>query len=351
AAVGIKGTGLSYRQKISGNVIGTLFGGEKKEEAKAALTSGAPAALPASSPNVPASLSDKIKRPNPTGSLSVPAVSNAAAVLAEYEKNKEARVHIHRYAEPVLSREAFDERIENSASETGRELYALCLEKDEDTIENFVGTFMNNLELPYDVRVNYEYEDGTLFADLDLPEIEDLGTDYPVLVKEKITNKKKTQTDLRAEYAETVLSLGVFMTANFFNVSPTIETVVLSGFTTVRNQAGDPVDKYLYSVRFTRGIFEETEFAELEDLRSFYLKFENRINLSAANSFKAVKPFTEEAASKSNVSLEEAATALTGLGFSKSDVRAILPELEKASCETVQEYIKLGLKLLSGQRV
>ncbi|MBO4410692.1 MAG: DUF4236 domain-containing protein, partial [Lachnospiraceae bacterium] len=125
AAAGIRGTGLSYRQKISGNTIGTLFGGEKKQDAKAAPTSAAPEALPSSSPNVPASLADKIKRPNLTGSLQVPAVSNAAAVLGEYEKNREARVHIHRYAEPVLSREAFDERIENSASETGRELYAL----------------------------------------------------------------------------------------------------------------------------------------------------------------------------------------------------------------------------------
>ena len=329
SAVGVKGTGLSYRQKISSNTIGKLFGEKDEKEAKENGTAK-------------------------TTALSGKKESSKAAgpedVIAAYEENMEARIRIHRYAEPVPTREAFDRRIEESASEAGKELYELCLQGDEDTIENFLGAFMNHLDLPYDVRVNYELEDETLYADMDLPEIEDLGTDHPVIAKGKIVSKKKTAAELREEYAKTVLSLGVFMGASFFCVSPTIKYIVLSGFTTVRNHDGDPVDKYLYSVKFARDVFEQTDLSALEDLRAFYLQFENRLNLSVTNVFKAVKPYErgkEDEKAISDPVLEDALMALMGLGFPGKSVRAIEPELRKKSCTSASEYVKEGLKLLS----
>ena len=49
------------------------------------------------------------------------------------------------------------------------------------------------------------------------------------------------------------MSLGVFLSANFFNLSPYIETIVMSAFTTARDNNGDLVDQYLYSGERHRG--------------------------------------------------------------------------------------------------
>ncbi|MBP5225105.1 MAG: DUF4236 domain-containing protein [Lachnospiraceae bacterium] len=371
SAVGIKGTGLSYRQKISQNTIGSLFGAkagqEKAEKAQEALPQGgsqqAPSAEDARDFGPYAGLVQKPNQTSPAGNKAPGSAGEAAGsepaaavsvqdVLDAYEQNMEARVRIHRYADPVLDRETFDALIEAEASEAGKELYALCLARDEDAIENFLSAFMNNLDLPYDVRVSYELEDDVLYADLDLPEIEDLGTDYPAVAKGRIVNKKKTAAALREEYAQTVFSLGVFLSASFFNASPTIESIVLSGFTTVRNADGDPVDKYLYSVKFTRKRFEETDIAAIDDLKAFYLSFENRVNLSASNTFKAVKPYgrpQETAVAEDDAAFEDALLALAGLGFPQKSVRAIAPALKEKACGSTSEYVREGLKLLTAE--
>ncbi|MBQ9910361.1 MAG: DUF4236 domain-containing protein [Lachnospiraceae bacterium] len=367
SAIGIKGTGLSYRQKISQKTIGSVFGlQEGKTEDAAANDAGQGLTQTGYAAQEPqfgqySGLVQKPKQtsPNtakPQGTLTEKPDEksrvNPEDVLASYEQNMEARIRIHRYADPVLDRASFDRLIEEKASEAGKELYALCLENDKDAIENFLGTFMNNLDLPYDVRVSYELEDDVLYADLDLPEIEDLGTDYPDIVKGKVVRRKKTASALREEYAQTVLSLGVFLGASFFNASPTIESIVLSGFTTVRNQDGDPVDKYLYSVKFVRKAFEETDIASIDDLKVFILSFENRINLSPSNVFKAVKPYgklQENAPQEGDAAFDDALLALSGLGFPQKSVRSIASALRRKNCSTTSEYVREGLKMLTAE--
>ena len=209
---------------------------------------------------------------------------------------------------------------------------------------------MNHLELPYDARVNFELQDDTLMADLDLPEIEDFPDRYPEVVKGKLTEKRKLKADLREEYAAAVLSLGLFLSAGFFNVSPCIKTIVMSAFTTVRNRAGDLTDQYLYSVKFAREVFEKTDLTTLdttEDLVKFLLNFENRINLSSDRVFKRIEPYEEEQAETVNEVLEETLLALKELGFKDSDISGILPELEQAEADSASELVKLALKLFS----
>ena len=110
---------------------------------------------------------------------------------------------------------------------------------------------------------------------------------------------------LREEYAQTVMSLGVFLSACFFNESPYIEQVVMSGFTSVRNKDGDLVDQYLYSVKYTRDVFEQTDLSGVEDLYGFILRFENRINLSSASNFKPVTPYEMESVAQMNAMVME----------------------------------------------
>lgn len=334
ALVGVNGTGISYRQRILGG-----SGSKKKQIVSASEKVKKPAETPQTAPTVPSSP----EAPKPAAHVR-PTPSD---ILENYSRSQEARINIHRYADPVRTLADFERDVEELDSEAAKELAALNIAGDEDTIESFVSSYMNNLQLAYDVRVNYELEDHILYVDLDLPEIENLSAVYPALSKGKIAQKKKTSAMLREEYAQTVMSLGVFLSAGFFNQSPYIDEIVMSGFTTVRNKDGDLVDQYLYSVKYTREIFEQTDLSELEDLYAFILRFENRINLSKTNSFKAVKPYEMESVRQANAMVEDAVLALKEWGYKSADISRIYAELSAMKLESVSDYVREGLRLLS----
>lgn len=323
SAVGVKGTGVSYRTKIAG---GVKKSNKKKKSDETAASS--------------------LKNTSKKETYEVVEETLDTSVIEEYAKNLEAETNLHKYTDNVMSKEEFNEYIESLQSEASKEIYQLSADGDEDTVENLVSTFMNNLELAYEARVNYELEGNILYVDLDLPEIEDLINEYPVVSKNKIAYKKKTSSMLKEEYARLVMSVGVFLSANFFNLSSYIDEVVMSGFTTARDNNGDLVDQYLYSVRYTREVFEKTDLSELDDLYQFILQFDNRINLSSSNTFKPIKPYEMESVTVVNSMIDDALLGLRELGYKVADINAILPELSAKSFETSGEYLKEGLKLL-----
>ncbi len=332
SAVGVKGTGISYRTK--------LFGGLKKNNKKNSKTSSLKKKEQYQEVTAVPSNKEEVKE---ITTVSTPDLT----LIEEYDQTLEAETNLHRYAENVMNEEQFETYINSLESEAGKEIYTLSAQGDEDTVENLVSTFMNNLQLTHELRVNYELEGDTLYVDLDLPEIEDLKREYPALSRDKIVYKKKTAAQLREEYARMVMSMGVFLTTNFFNLSSYIETIVMSGFNTVRDNKGDLVDQYLYSVKFTRDVFEQTDLAEVEDLYSFFLRFENRINLSANNVFKAIVPYEMESVTAMNSMIEDAVLGLKELGYKAGDINAILPQLSQNVFESSGEYLKEGLRLLN----
>ena len=306
ALVGVNGTGISYRQRILGGT-----GSKKKQSVSASEKVKKPAETPQTAPTAPAVQ----EAPKPAAHV-MPTPSD---ILENYSRSQEARINIHRYADPVRTLEDFRRDVEELDSEAAKELAALNIAGDEDTIESFISSYMNNLQLAYDVRVNYELEDHILYVDLDLPEIENLSEVYPALSRGKITQKKKTAAMLREEYAQTVMSLGVFLSACFFNQSPYIDEIVMSGFTTVRNKDGD----------------------------LFILRFENRINLSKTFSFKSVKPYEMESVMQVNAMVEDAVLALKEWGYKSADISRIYAELSAMKLESVSDYVREGLRLLS----
>lgn len=339
--VGVDGTGISYRKKLTGPIGSS---GSSKTTSKKEKTYK-PASETAQSPNSAPqyTVADK------TGPSTITAKETVTAdsVVAEYAVNHEAKVNIHKYADPVMNSKEFEEFVSAIESPASRELYRYAIEGDEDTIENFVGSFMSNLDLAYDLRANYELEDNALYVDLDLPEIENVNTNYPVVKDYKLEYKKKTKAQLKEEYAKTVLSLAVFLTANFFNVSPYIEIVVFSGFTTVRDKNGDLVDQYIYSVKFTRDVFENTDLSKIDDVYEFILQFQNRIKMSTSYTFKPVKPYEMESIVAANLMVEDAALALKELGYRTADINYVLPELMSLKLDSVSDYVRAGLSILN----
>ena len=324
SAVGIKGTGLSYRQKIAGGLKKNSSKKQSSTEEK----------------------SSKLSKKDMEVTENTTAVNDDLAIVNEYNQNLEAITNIHRYTDNVMNEEEFNNYVKGLNSDSAIEIYETAIEGDEDTIENLITTLMNNLELAYDVRVNFELEDHVLYVDLDLPEIEDLSKEYPVMVKDKLTYKRKTSSQLREEYARMVLSIGVFLSANFFNQSSYITEIVMSAFTTVRNPIGDLEDQYLYSIRFTRDIFEKTKLEDVEDLYNFVLQFENRINLSNNYVFKPIKPYESQKVQASNSALDDALLGLKELGYKQADINKIKDELSTHEFSSSSEYLREGLRLL-----
>ena len=324
SAVGIKGTGLSYRQKIAGGLKKNSSKKQSSTEEK----------------------SSKLSKKDMEVTETVSTVNDDLAIVNEYNQNLEAITNIHRYTDNVMNEEEFINYVKGLNSDSAIEIYETAIEGDEDTIENLITTLMNNLELAYDVRVNFELEDHVLYVDLDLPEIEDLSKEYPVMVKDKLTYKRKTSSQLREEYARMVLSIGVFLSANFFNQSSYITEIVMSAFTTVRNPIGDLEDQYLYSIRFTRDIFEKTKLEDVEDLYNFVLQFENRINLSNNYVFKPIKPYESQKVQASNSALDDALLGLKELGYKQADINKIKDELSTHEFSSSSEYLREGLRLL-----
>ncbi|MBQ2656986.1 MAG: DUF4236 domain-containing protein [Erysipelotrichaceae bacterium] len=328
ALVGINGTGISYRKKIAGGLKKSKKTAKKKSSATKKTYKPAEEIRP-----VETKENTDIKE-----------------ILEEYRNNHEAKINLHKYADPVMTKEEFAQYAKGLESEAGRELYQYSIDGDEDTIENFVSSFMNNLELAYDVRVNYELEDNVLYVDLDLPEIENVSTEYPLEALGKIVYKKKSSAELKEEYARTVMSLGIFLSANYFNLSSYIDEIVLSGFNTVRNKNGDLVDQYLYSVRYTRDLFEKTNLSEVDDPYEFILRFENRINMSSNHTFKAIKPYEMESKIEADTIVDDALLGLKELGYKTADINRILPQLMEKEYATSAECLKEGLRLLNEKR-
>lgn len=327
---GIKGTGLSYRQKITGgygNLLGSLVGKIKGKKDEEEVIEEKPVQ------QIENKTEEKVDE----------------SIIEKYSEDLLANIAIHKFTDDVLSKQEIINKVEELESDASKQIYKLAIDGDEDTIESLVGAFLNGLELNYPVNASYELEENVLYVDLDLPEIEDFKTEYPTLVKEKIVYKKKSQTELKEEYGRSVLSLGIYLASNFFNISSYIDEVVLSAFTSRRNNDGDLVDDYLYSVKYTRPTFEETNFLEVEEPYDYLLKFENRINMSNYT-FKAIKPYEMPSVEKANSLVEDAIAGLKELGYKVQDINAILPQLNECSFETSGEYLKEALKLLAQNR-
>lgn len=184
-----------------------------------------------------------------------------------------------------------------------KEFYGLYLEKkkyledckngDSKVICDIFDSWITNMELPMEININYEWdvEHQTMGLDVDLPEIEDL----PETIKIKtdsgtLKEKKKTQTELRQEYAKMIFGLVVFIGSHVFDISPTIKRILISGYTQRRNKVGDLFDCYIYSLILNREGFEKTDLKYVDPL-SFCMQFENRCNLTKTQLFKEIKPY------------------------------------------------------------
>ena len=165
---------------------------------------------------------------------------------------------------------------------------------DADAVEAAIGEWLNELQLPIDFKVSFEYEDGALLADMDLPEIEHLPAQKAEpTAGGDLKQKDKTQKELKAEYARCVFGLGMFCASYFFSATPHMEKVLLSAYTQRRDSRGELEDAYIYSVIFTREGFMKHGY-QAEEPEAFLCRFKNRMNKGADGALKKIVPYGPE---------------------------------------------------------
>lgn len=222
-----------------------------------------------------------------------------AEKVKELNDLNEALIKMHRQSPEVLSLAAYQHeldvvRAKNSTEDIEKQiLLERAIKGGTEFIELAVEKWIKSCDIPLEIFMQYEYDDAShcLMVDLDLPEIEDLPTTMATqLASGHLKLRDKSQKLLREEYAECVFSLAIYLSANLFNISPSIEQVVVSGYTQRRNSAGDIKDDYLFSIKFVREAFYGVDYQAI-DAETFCMQFDNRCNLSATKIFKTIVPY------------------------------------------------------------
>ena len=213
--------------------------------------------------------------------------SRYSAAVAEWEQSKNAYYQEQKQIE--ISENA---RFQKLYEENKAYMEALIRGDSEvvcDAIENWV----SSCELPLEFNVDYEWfpERNLVFLDVDLPEIEDLpDTELTRLASGNLREKKKTQATLKQEYVTLVLGWSIFISANVFNVSPAIHAIAVSGYTQRRDKTGSINDDYVYSIKFSREVFQKSVLANVDPM-NFCSRFENRLNITSSLLMKKITPF------------------------------------------------------------
>ena len=210
--------------------------------------------------------------------------------LAAWEERKNAYYKAQKQIE-IAENDRFQKEFEEN-----KEYMQALIRGDSIVLCCAIEDWISSCEFPLEFNVDFEWipERNLVFLDVDLPEIEALpDMELTQLASGNLKEKKKTQATLKQEYVTLVLGLAIFISANVFNISPAIHSIVISGYTQRRDKAGDINDDYVYSIQFDRTTFQKSVLANVNP-QDFCSRFENRMNITTTMIMKKIIPFDIE---------------------------------------------------------
>lgn len=167
------------------------------------------------------------------------------------------------------------------------------LSTDPAVVNKLIADCFQSLSLPEATNATWILGDeaSAIAVNIDLPSIESISQeDYTYTSKGFPKRVKRTQSAIRADYAQMIFSFAIFLSSNIFQASCAIHRIILSGRIQKRDKVGDLVTSYIYSIIFTRERFEDQPL-EPADPIDFCMTFENRCKMSVTHVFKEIKPF------------------------------------------------------------
>lgn len=268
-------------------------------------------------------------------------------IIEQYKKENDFIINLHKYADDVVTKDDFINHLSEIEGDSLKNSLQLVIDGDKNTLDALIENYINSIELPYEFKIEYQVENNVLFIDLDLPEIETFNNQYPALSSSgEMVIKNKNQNTLKQHYSQAVISLAIYLAANFFNLTPFIEKIILSGYSQRRNKDGDLIDEYLFSFKFDRLKMENIDLSSINKPYNFILNFENRINLSTSFNFKAITPYQLKDNindSIDNSNINEAIQGLKNLGYKSIEINLIVDKLKSLNLSSTDEYLKVAL--------
>lgn len=187
------------------------------------------------------------------------------------------------YEEEKNKKLLLDKEFENEFNNTKKHLNDI-LSGDDIFVNDTITKIIDDMELPIEFNINfdYNYEEKSVYLDLDLPEIEDIPTKKAnYLSSGKLKVKEKSQKELKEDYLKCVCGLAFFFSAYIFNVSTRIENTLVSGYTQrVNKKNGNVEDEYIYSILIERNKMNNINFNNIDTILAF-------------DNFKNIKNFTK----------------------------------------------------------
>lgn len=163
----------------------------------------------------------------------------------------------------------------------------------QEWLEKEIEDFLSSITLPVEFYINYDYSEVNhqINIDLDLPEIEDLPTEKSsILASGKVSIKQKTQKELKSDYAICVSGLTYFFAGHLFNLSTSIKSVLISGFTQrIDPKLGDTTDQYVISVKFDREKFSKLKFQNIDPIAALE-NFNHIFEQNKDGSLRTIEP-------------------------------------------------------------
>ena len=171
---------------------------------------------------------------------------------------------------------------------------------DVEAMESHLEEILQAIAWPRETLVAAELIDGgrTVFIDVDLPEIEDIPNKTAGVPQRglKLSVKAMSPTQVQRLYMRHIHSIGFRIIGEAFAALPETQQVVLSGYSQRRDKAtGRLNDEYLYSVRVTRPAWSRIDFSrcglEELDVVEALHQFELRRTMTKTGVFKPISPF------------------------------------------------------------
>lgn len=168
------------------------------------------------------------------------------------------------------------------------------LNPDTPFIEERLDDLFSGVELPVEFSVSFDVRDRgrQVMLDVDLPEIEDFPQRQAcILSTGRISVKEKSRREKMSDYRQAVTGIGIYFASLAFSAAPTVENVVVSGFTQRLNSAtGRLRDDYVYSVIYDKDRFGRLVFNRIDPVAAMQ-SFEHRATILKSGAMKRIEAF------------------------------------------------------------
>ncbi len=160
-------------------------------------------------------------------------------------------------------------------------------------MELWLEYFLAQLDFPLETNVSFTIlSPHSIYLDVDLPQVEEISLSKTEILKTgKLKVEKKSQRELQEHYAIMVGGTALYLCSYVFSLLPTCETIIVSGFTQVKNnETGHYKDQYIYSLKVAKSIFYSIKIAEVHPIAAFG-NFEPILNVTKTYMFREIEPY------------------------------------------------------------